>query len=226
MATIVSTLPQSNISIKTITLRELIEVLPEQLQYDYNVWISGRLARDGKTSDNLIFIIEQDTEPTSEVMQYFSSLVFSLGISATASENWRNRKEFLVRLYNSGKLIINKIDLTYTEPPSAIKSLSELTQEYVRSKLPAIIPFLDTLWLTGSIVKNGYSCNDLDIMVGEPILENDLVIGFPNLESEKLSIIRDYFANLLGWQVHVGTKIMKEREPIYLYKIYGNGSVI
>ncbi|MBF0484717.1 MAG: hypothetical protein HQL25_08455 [Candidatus Omnitrophica bacterium] len=67
------------------------------------------------------------------------------------------------------------------------------------------------MYLTGGLVKNGWSCNDADIII------------FEEEAKPHLAQIRNYFTDLFGWKTDVGQVVMADREPVYLYKIYEGG---
>ena len=212
MAIETATLPQTVEGIKVTTFADLIGILPERISYRMNVWIADKLARFGVTTDNLIFLVELDGEPSVDLRTYFDELVKPLGIAATVSESWKNSKFAAMRLYNDGRLIIDKKTSAYKELPASTRTAPIITVDTLRSKLPKTIEWKCTLWLTGGIVKNGWSANDVDIIIFEP--QGDVRI---------YARIRDFFTKMLGWKTDVGTKVMPEREPVYLFKLYENG---
>src|ERR1043166_1135106 len=205
------TLPQSQTEPKSVTLRALVEILPEVLEQPFDVWIAGKLARFGITTDNLIFLLDFADEPPPEIRSYFSHLVESLGITATASNGWKNQSIVALKLYNEGRLIIDKSTGTYRELPRA-RQLPILTIPEIVDKFPIEIPWQHTMYLTGGIVKNGWSANDVDIIIEEP-----------GVQKKTLGEIRNYFTQLLGGRTDVGRRVMPEREPVYLYKLYEAG---
>ena len=71
MPTYVTTLPQTVVPSFSITIHDLISALPETITYPINVWIDDKLAQYGRSSDNLIFITD-DNEITNEKRQYFN----------------------------------------------------------------------------------------------------------------------------------------------------------
>jgi len=211
MAIYTSKLPQNIESIKVTTLKELITILPDTISYPLNIWVGGKLAMYGTTTGNIVFISElNDNQLTPEIKEYFNNLSSPLGINATVCNEWRNQRNIAFRLYDKGSLIIDKINFTYKQIPSPV-AIPLLTIEDVVKKLPKTIRWKQTLYLTGGLVKNGWSFNDADI------------ITFDITESSELKNMRIYFTNLFGWKTDVGQKVMTEREPIYLYKIYENG---
>src|ERR1035438_4809337 len=110
-------LPQQVEEIKTILLGDLISVLPEQIDYPISVWLTGKIVRYGITSGNLVFLSEQNTEPSVELKLYFSSLVKSLGIDATISNSFQDAMFTSLQLYDQGELIIDKGTLNYKNVP-------------------------------------------------------------------------------------------------------------
>lgn len=205
---IVTTLPQNIQEIKVISIKDLVRVLPNKLDYKVNVWIADKLARYGLTTENLIFLAECD-EPSVEMREYFNSLVKSLGINATVRSDWKNREWSALRLYNEGSLIINKKTMAYKELPTPVHTAPIITLDNL--KLPKEIPFKETLHLTGGLVKNGFTNNDVDF------------IAFDVEDKTLLCKMADYFTETLGIKTDVGNKIMPEREPVYCYKMYEEG---
>lgn len=209
----VNTIPQKELEIRILTITKLVNALPEQLNYDLDVWIGGKLARYGKTTENLTFLVKMDNDPSSELMQYFNSLVEPLKFQATTSSDWKDSKISVLKLYNNGRLIIDKETMTYKELPSVIEEdRYEIQYDEVLGKMPNEIEFKQTIYLTGGLVRNGFSNNDVDFIVfdSEPLERFEL---------------RQFFGKLLGTKVHVGPIIMKDREPVYLYKLYENGKL-
>ena len=213
MAIYVDAIPQNVEPIKILTIKDLVNVLPETLDYKFNVWIEGKLARFGKTTENLIFIIDSKEYPSSEIMMYFHSFVEPLGFQATASNNWKVSKNASLKLYNEGKLIIDKETMTYKELPSIIKENYYLNYQDVLNNMPKEIEWKQTIYLTGGIVKNGFSNNDVDFII------------FDEINTDQLFNIRSLFNKYLNCKVDVGRQVMIEREPVYLYKIYENGMI-
>ncbi|MFA9202152.1 MAG: hypothetical protein ACEQSC_01210 [Candidatus Nanopelagicaceae bacterium] len=214
--------PQGEKPIIRVTLAQLVKVLPEKLPYELNVWVSGRLSRDGVTSENITFIAEIDIEPSNEQKEYFNSLVKPLGLAATLSENWRKKDLALIRLYNHGRKILDD-DLRFIEPPAPISLPPELTAQYIRYRLPKEISILETIWFTGSIVKNGFSSNDLDILVGD-LDDKGQTLNYEANQAPRLAV-KKYFSELLSCKVDCGVSVMPEREPVYLIKAYEGGKL-
>lgn len=211
MAIYVNTIPQNISPIKTLTIKELVNILPEIIDYELNVWIGGKLAKYGKTTENLIFLIQSKDFPSSEIMMYFNSFVKPLNFQATVSNAWKNINTITaVKLYNKGRLIIDKETMTYKELPSIIEEDTFITFEDVLSKLPSEIEWKFNIYLTGGIVKNGFSNNDVDFIVFD-------------IDKITLNDIRRYISSKISYKTHVGSDVMSEREPVYLYKIYENG---
>lgn len=207
MPIITDTLPQQIKPIKITLLSDVIKSLPEKLDYNINVWIGDKLARYGQTDGNLMFLIEQEDEPSREQRMYFGSI--AKPFSSTVSANWKDQKLSAIRLYNNGKLIIDKDTLTYKELPLPT-SVPIIKVEDVVSKLPKSVDCKETIYLVGGLVKNGWSGNDVDFMV----------------DSEDIEIyrqLRNFFGKILGCKVDVGNAPMPEREPIYKVKIYEGG---
>lgn len=205
MPTYVNTLPQNVAPIKTVTLQQLIDWLPMRIT-PMNVWIAGKIARFGQTAENLIFLIEQENEPDSETMEYFDSMVVGLGIHATVSNNCRNQNFSAIPLYSNGNKIASKSNFI-------TQSVPILTVEEVMRKVPTRVKWPYDLYLTGGLVKNGWSANDADIIV------------FDSATKEELAEMRNFFTKLFGWKTDVGQKVMPEREPVYLYQLYSKGNL-
>ena len=204
------TLPQSTAVIKTMTFKDLLSVLPEKLPLKKNFWISGRLAKFGITPDNLIFLTDSNDEPDIETRSLFQPYINKLGFDSTVSNHWRNSRLDSVRLYSEGELIFDKETLACKKLPLPT-DIPKITAKEILEKLPETIPWNETLYLTGGIVKNGFSCNDADI------------ICFELTDATLLGKMRDFFTKTFGWRTDVGIRVMTEREPVYLYKIYEGG---
>ena len=209
----VNTVPQDVTPIRILTIKELINALPETLDYSINVWLTDKIARYGKTTDNLIFLSDGVTEyPSSEMMSYFDSLVSPMGFQATLSNDWKcNNTIANFKIYNDGRLIIDKETMTYKELPSTIVESYSISFQDVVSKLPSSIEWNHTIYLTGGIVKNGFSNNDVDFIV------------FDEIDNETFVLMKKYFYGIMGCKTHIGKYVMVDREPVYLYKIYENG---
>ena len=209
----VDTLPQNIEPSTAVSIYDVLRALPDKIDYDLNVWVAGKLARYGWTSETIIFLVEMVGDPPSEVMQYFSSLMKPLGLAATASSAWRNEQWQALRLYNGGRLIVDRSTMSYTELPMPVAQAPRLTVEEVVAKLPPTVPWQFPIWLTGGLVKNGWSANDADVMVDSKV---DRAVYLE---------LRQFFTKLFGWKTDVGSIFMPEREPIYLYKIYDGGKL-
>lgn len=214
MPTYVTTLPQTVVPSFSITIHDLISALPETITYPINVWIDDKLAQYGRSSDNLIFITD-DNEITNEKRQYFSGLVNSLNIRATLSNSWKRNTISKIQLYSQGELIFDKVNMSYKQLPTPIPVLPVLTIQEVLDLLPKTIDWKYTMYLTGGLVKNGWSNHDADIIIFDTI-EN----GFTEIMEMK-----KYFTQILGWNMDIGQKVMEAREPVYLFKIYENGNL-
>ena len=207
----VDTLPQKVEKTKVITLLELVQALPNNIMYPINIWVGAKLARYGKTNADIVFLTDGGESPTNELMQYFDSLVQPLGIAGTLSNGYKYAGLQALRLYDKGELILDKETGVYKRLPSPAEDAAMLTSQMVIEKLPREIPCMLPVYLTGSIVRHGWSNNDADFLVeGEASWE----------EMEQLNRI---FGIALGWKTHVGNKVMADREPVYLYKLYEGG---
>lgn len=207
-----------------VTFADLVRVLPQTIPYTETVWVSGKIARYGQTTENLIFLMKMQSESSSETMQYFDTLVAPLGLRATASSQWKNSLFQAFPLYQKGELMIDKKTLTYTKLLEPSGDLPTITVNEVKSKLPATVPWTFNLHMTGGIVKNGFSNNDIDILVGL-IVNEDGSYYFEKLDAQTIIDVRKYFTQLLGYKVDVGRVVMNEREPVYCSPIYQNGKI-
>jgi hypothetical protein len=214
MSAITTTLPQNIVPIKTTTLSQIIAVLPSTILYPINVWLGGKLARYGQTSDNLIFLTDSEKDPTNEQMQYFNGLVASLDVQATLGRGWKNEAITAMRIYDNGVLIIDPTTLAYTQLVAPSRTTPILTVDELMSSLPTTIDWQYDIYLTGGVVKNGYSNNDTDMIVFDEKLANS-----------ELAAMRDFFRKAVGWKVDVGRAVMPEREPVYLYLLYSGGKL-
>jgi len=213
MPTYTDTLPQITQSIVTITIRDLIKVLPDKLPWRINVWLGNKLARYGVTTENIIFLTDIPV-PTIEQRNCFDKLVSSTGLQATLYEGFKNEEYRAVRIYNEGRLIIDREKMVYTELPTPVFEAPILTLKEVTEKLPAEIPFTCKLYITGGLVKNGWSAHDADFLA-------------PGVsDGKELRKMSQYFTDILGWRVDVGQNVMEEREPVYLYLYYQDGKCL
>ena|ERR1051326_3695743 len=213
MAQFVATLPQREAEIKVTTIQDLVRILPEEIEYPIEVWIGGNIARFGITTGNLIFLVDCDGEPSPEARAYFSGLAAPLGISATVGSNWKDQSIVAVKLYNDGKLLLDRETGSYRGLPVSRK-IPILTAEEMCAKLPAKVPWTFTTYLTGGLVKNGWTANDVDFLILEPTLSRPVIYE-----------MKKFFTRALGWRTDVGQLIMADREPVYLYKIYEQGKL-
>ena len=201
------TLPQCTQEIRTVTITEIVQLLPEVLPWSLNVWYGDKLARFGRTAEGVIFLAEMEGEPSVEQREFFEKLLAPLGIAATLYEGWKNRRHEIVRLYNEGRLIVDKTTrpLTFRELPTPVYEAPILTSEEFKRKLPLEIPFPYRLYLTGGLVKVGWTCNDVDFLA-------------PNCwDVGDLAKMARYFSEKLGWKTDVGNRPMPEREPIFTF---------
>ena len=202
----------SSWEVKTISIDEVVDLLPNKLPWKVNLWIAGKIARFGLTTDALIFLVEMKEEPSVEMRMFFENLFKPY--PATVIEDWKSQEYSAVRLYNNGKLIIDKDKMVYKELPTPVYSAPIMTIEEMKEVLPKEIPFKYTLHLTGGLVKNGFTCNDADF------------IAFDVQDTTELLKMAKYFTKVLGWKTDVGNKVMPEREPVYCYKIYKDGKCL
>lgn len=207
----VDTFPQQINPAKRITLAEVVAALPEVIPFELNIWVGGRLARDGVTSENLAFYAEMVGYPSTDLKTYFAQIISPLGITATVLNEWRRPEIAVVRLYNKGKKILGN-DLVYREPPAPITLPRELGAQEFKAKLPKYLPFAFDIYLTGSMARQGFVTNDLDFIIAG---------GKDNCPP-----VRKFFADLYGWKVDVGLTVMPEREPVYLLKLYEGGKCL
>lgn len=235
MAKIVTTIPQSIAPFKFITIDQVMAALPDTIPFMGVIGLSGKIVK-GKQTTTLIFQLRSDESVPSEMRLYFSGLISAAtngDFHATVNNAWRDLGLDIMWLYVDGEKILGN-DLVYRRMPPPIEMPMEITWDLVRSRLPQTVPFMQTIWATGSIVKNGCSYNDFDTVVGEPKFdENGEVTGFENIEKPQLIIMKRYFETQTNLgvtvfdkiRVDIGNRIMTEREPVYLCKLYENGSL-
>jgi hypothetical protein len=211
MPTFVTTLPQTTTPIITVTLPDLVKILPDKLPWSINIWIGDKLSIYGITAENLVFLTDEPT-PTAEQKQYFNDLVKSLGAEATLYEGWKNEEYRMLPLYCNGALNINR-DMTY-KVPKTVYQAPVLKLDEAITKLPKKIPFKHKLYFTGGLVKNGWTANDFDFIA-------------PDVEDrDELRKMAKYFTDILGWKTDVGHAVMIEREPVFLYPMYKDGQCL
>lgn len=219
MPIFVQELPQAVQPVNDITVTQLIAALPETLAYPLKVWVTGEIARYGRTTNNLIFLADMETEPSAEMKEYFNTLCAPLSINATVAHDWRDKKWLgkkggLMPLYNDGRLIINRQTMAYTEAPHPASEAPVVTLDDLRQKLPQQVEWQDTLYLTGSLAWRGWSANDVD-----------MIVFMEEPDQPKFHAMRSFFTERLGWKTDVGHAVMPEREPVYLFKLYENGQL-
>jgi hypothetical protein len=151
-----------------------------------------------------------DSEPTVDQRLFFQEILAPLGLPATLIEDWKNQRYQAVRLYNEGKLIINKETMCYTELPTPVYEPAIITVEEALKKLPVKIPWTCDIYLTGGLVKNGWTANDFDFIA-------------PDIDKQEIPKMKKAFEAVLKWKVDVGVGVMPEREPVYQYLIYRKG---
>lgn len=209
-------LPQVTLNVKTTSIIDLIKALPDTISYSINVWLTGNIVRYGITSDDtIIFLGELDTIAPQTLINYFKTLVSPLGINATFLNEWKSRKFNALRIYNNGRLIINKDTLAYTEVPSPIHVAPVITLDDFVPSLPKTIPWAYTIYLTGGMTKVGWSANDIDMIIFDKLKD-----------PADYMAMRRYFTKTLGYIVDIGNSVITEKEPVYLYKLYENGSLV
>lgn len=211
-----TTLPQTIAPIRTVTIKQIINCFPEKIPYEFNFWIAGKIARYGITSDNILFLIESKNFPSSEMMQYFNSMVDKLGINATVSNHWKNQRFAAIRLFNDGILAVDKETMAYKTMPTPIYSAPVIELKNVLEDLPKNIPWNFPIYLTGGLVKNGWSAHDVDMIV----FKDD-----EDIDTDTIRKMKSYFASRIGCFTDIGKVVMKDREPVYLYKIYDNANI-
>lgn len=234
MAIIVTEFPQNVIPVTAFTIEQLLAALPDNNPYPINMWVGGKMAKHCIVVDNIIFIAEQDEEPSVEMKNYFADIIrnLNIGLTATVMNNWRDKSVDAIRLYNNGVLAIDRetkvqisnTDVTiYKTLPAIVKTLPILTANYAKTRFAPSIPWLNTIYFTGSVPKNGWSCNDADFILGRITIEGNEITYHDVIANKTLLDVQNYFTGLLGWKTHTGTKVMPEREPVVLYKLYENG---
>jgi len=215
MAIVVNTLPQDIVPIKILTIDQLVKALPKHLDTSVNVWVIGKIAMYGSTPDNIVFLVDSDVEPDSSTKMFFNSIVEPFGFQATASNDWKcNNNKTRIRLYDKGELIIDKNTMSYTRPAPVVDKPFTITAKEVIAMLPKSVEWPFDIYMTGGVVKNGFSNNDVDFIVLDPI------------DRQTLVDIKNYLNLYISCTVHVGSSIMPDREPVYLYKVYTNGFLI
>lgn len=209
----IDTVPQNVQEIKVVTLQELVTALPNTILYPINVWAANKIARYGQTSGDVLFLTDEEI-PSIEVKEYLNSLVAPLGIKANVYNTFRASQYIAMRIYDNGELIIDKATGAYKRLPAPIPEPARLTIDHVRNVIPRVIPYTQIIYLTGSIAKNGWSNNDIDFITLDEMLWEDT------------EALRQLLSKAIGWPTHVGTKVMSEREPVFMYKIYEGGKCL
>lgn len=202
-------LPQTETNFPVYTLKELISILPDKIPFQDRIWVTGKVVRFGISGDNILFVT--DGPVSQELNTFFLEVVNPLNVYSVVKNEWRSHKFIALRLYQDGELIIDKATLEYKKIPNSTKDIILATTDDIRAKLPPTIPWNYEIYLTGGLVKYGWSAKDVDIIILEPI------------EAQELLKIKNYFAGILGWPVDAFDRPAPDREPIYLFKIYRGG---
>lgn len=208
----VDTLPQNVAPCKTFSLRDLIQVLPEIIPYSCNLWMTGKVVRYGLGAGNITFVGDHSAEQHQLISLHLNQVLNSKVENVLLSRFWRTNQITGLRVYQDGRLIIDKNTLQYKEIPNPIIDNPYITIDEVIKKLPQNIPWNHTIYLSGGILKNGWSFKDVDMIIFNPAAAKDI------------SPIIHYFKEILNWHVDIGQSIMTDREPVYLFKLYENGS--
>lgn len=201
-----NTFPQNVEPVVATKLIDIVRVLPWKLPWDINVVIIGKYASFGIGIGNLQFAKDGWDEPTVEMREYFNDIAKKVGLEGTLLRNFKSNAYKKLRLYNEGRRILDD-NLRYIEAPTASLEAPILTAEEVRALLPQEVPFDFDIYITGGVQKNGWSANDLDLIVD-------------NVENCKE--VKKFFEKVIGWKVDVGTKVMEERGKVYRCLIYRN----
>lgn len=201
-----NTFPQRITEVKTTKLIDIVRVLPWQLPWDINVVLLGKYASFGQGIGNLQFAADIDYEPTNEMREYFNAIAKKIGLSGTLLKNFKSNSYKKVRLYNRGWRIVDD-NGCYTEVPTTSLQAPILTAEDVKERLPKEVPFDFDIYITGGVVANGWSANDLDLIVDN---------------KDNCKEVKKFFQEVIGWKVDVGTTVMEERHPVYRCLIYRN----
>jgi hypothetical protein len=202
--------PQKDVVFQTITLKDLIMSLPEQISYFGNIWLTGKVVYFGIVSQDLTILTDSEIA-NPKIETYFREILASFGLTVKVSSRWNKDTYTALKIYQDGKLMVDKETLTYNIVPNPAMGVNIITASQVKNRLPKTIPYYQTIYLTGGVVKNGWSANDVDFIV------------FDLLDPIEMGKLRHYFTNLLDWKVDIGPKVMTQKEPVYLYKVYENG---
>lgn len=201
-----NTFPQKITEVKTTKLIDIIRVLPWKLPWDINVVILGKYASFGIGIGNLQFAKDGWDEPTREMKEYFNDIAKKVGLQGTLLKNFKTNQYKKVRLYNEGRRIVDD-NLIYLEAPTPSLDAPVLTSDEVIGLLPDEVPFDFDIYITGGIMANGWSANDLDLIVDD---------------KKNCREVKKFFEKIIGWKVDVGTSVMEERSPVYRCLIYRN----
>lgn len=206
-------LPQVTQDIHTTTLKTLLSVLPDTFLYPIDVWLTDKLVWYGQTADTTIIFLAPGNNIGMEALQvYLTSLLTPLGLIAAVQIKFARTNITALRLYDKGTLIIDRDTLMYKTVPTPAVLPPIITTEDIKLYAPLTIPWTQTLFLTGGIVKNGWSGHDVDI------------ITFDIISPTQVPEMRELFRNALGWAIDIGYQVMTNREPVYLFKLYENGN--
>lgn len=252
MPQIITGLPRNATPMASVSLLQILAVLPDTVPFKCNFSFAGRLLRDGQiTQGNVIFYCDYSGELPEALKSCFTPYLEPLGLTCTVLSSWGALSN-LCRLYNvsqdgTSSLCLDRATGVYTKLPEKTLYSLQFTIDQFRALCPQYLPttipldpqtqeppptgspFLQDIYLTGSLALKLWTCNDVDLMMGIPVYDSaGLLTGFePYRDKITLATVRNYFASIMPIPVQVGQRFMLEREPpdIVALKIYSAGKL-
>lgn len=237
MAKIVNTIPQSVDPENHISLEEVVAGLPETIPYTYNVALTGRI-RLGKQIGNLSFVAMTDDDLGTETRLFFSGLVESITSGqkcATITNGWRSRDFSPLWVYSDGKKCVKfesgKLISLFPPQPTDLPNWLPVSKVIERIKGIAW-PFDVDGYLTGGMVREGGSFNDVDFIVGEMATNANGDAYMVNVATPELCrTIRAHLTahinaavgvneNYAMPKIDVGSAIMTNKGMVYACKVF------
>ena len=241
MAKIVTVAPQNIDPSNEVELKTIIDALPETIPFNENIAIVGRL-RYGKDIGNVSFVAQMDRFPSVEMRAYFADLVTQITSGknyGVLSNSWRKKDFSPLWIYSDGKKIVRFIDgKLYQDVIQPVNLPRWIPLSVIIEQLQNIEwPFNIDCYLTGGLVRQNGSFNDVDFVIGSMTEDEngDAVItqaASPSLICAVRQFLNDKITCSLGvnefgvcQQVHldVGSTIMTNKGTVYFYKVFSSG---
>lgn len=239
IAKIVKSIPQDVDEHNPITLKEILNILPDVIPYKENIGINGRI-RFGRQIGNISLTVQIDEQVPTEMSTYFHNLFMGAtnGKKQVALDNsWRNRNNNPLWIYSEGEKTVKIIDdkIVYVKPIQPRDLPVWLPVEKIKEKIKTLRwKFPVDCYLTGGMVREGGSFNDVDFIIGTVGVdaEGNLImteVADREMCSNVRAVLQNHFGAEVGvnslylyGQLHVdvGSKIMTTKGQVYLCKVF------